>query len=265
VNPPAAISQTTELPPVLELEGVNAPGLEAGDRSRVEGVHWTVHSGEFHVVGGRPGSGRSALLAAAAGLSQITEGTRRQWGTRWEELNERESLALRRKIGLVFADGGRPFHQLNVAENVSLALRYHGETSDAEMERRVASVLAVTRLSDQAHLLAGRLGRQERPRLALARALAPQPEFLLLDDPTSGLDNREERWWLEFLAELHRGHAVLEGRPLTLAATTADLRPWMAEGRRYFWLENHRLQAAGDIHAARRLENPVLRDLLMER
>lgn len=251
--------------PVLELEAVNAPGLEAGDRARVEDVHWTVCAGEFHIVGGRPGSGRSALLAAAAGLSPISEGTGRLWGVAWQGLSEPESLALRKKVGLVFADGGRPFHQLNVMDNLALALRYHGDLSEPEMDTRLSTTLEATRLSDHAHLLAGRLGRQERPRLALARALALQPEFLLLDDPTSGLDNREERWWLDFLAELHRGHAALGGRPLTLAVTTGDLRPWMAEGRRYFWLENHRLHAAGDVHAARRSENPVLRDLLTGR
>lgn len=265
MNDRATNIEATEPPPVLELEGVNAPGLEAGDRTRVEAVHWTVRSGEFHVVGGRPGSGRSALLAAAAGLSQIQEGTGRLWGVCWQGLKERDSLALRRKVGLVFADGGRPFHQLNVMENLALALRYHGELTETEMETRVAHLLEVARLRDQAHVIAGRLGRQERPRLALARALALQPEFMLLDDPISGLDSREARWWLNFLAELHRGHAAMGGRPLTLAVTTADLRPWMAEGRHYFWLENHRLHAAGDVHQARCLENPVLRDLLAER
>ena len=248
--------------PVVELSQADVPGFGPSHTLLLKGVTWRIGAGEFHVVGGLPGTGKSALLAVAAGLLGAEGGEVRVFGQSLAGLSESALLAVRRRLGFVFADGGRLFHHLTVAENVSLPLRYHGDLEEAEAEAEIAEVMRSTGLVELGPLSTSRLGRHHRPRVALARALALRPEVLFLDSPLAGLDSRELRWWLEFVQALAEGHVLCGGRKMTLVVATHNLRPWLAPGRRFFWVQDGDFREAGDHDALRAAENPVLRELL---
>ncbi|MBK7338460.1 MAG: ATP-binding cassette domain-containing protein [Saprospirales bacterium] len=132
--------------------------------------------------------------------------------------------AHRLKLGVVF-DGGQLLSGMSVAENIALPLRYHRELSPDELAARVNDLLKQMDLATMADRTPGQIGRAWQQRAGLARAMALQPEVLLLDSPLTGLDVRHANWWLGFLDQLSHGHRWMNGRPMTLVVTADDFRP----------------------------------------
>ena len=147
---------------------VAVASAQSSGRRSVEGIDWRVNAGDYWVVGGLPGSGKSDLLATAAGLQRPLSGTHLLFGIDLTQLNESELLAERLRIGLVFENGGRLFSHLTVAENIALPLRYHRDCSDDEVQQRVKAILALTDLTDEAERLPAQTTRAGRQRAALA-------------------------------------------------------------------------------------------------
>jgi len=149
-----------------------------------------------------------------------------------------------------------------VAENVSLPLRYHQDLVCEETEHRVQAMLELTDLMEFANSTPGSLARNWQKRAGLARALMLQPEVLLLDDPLAGLDARHVAWWLQFLDQLSRGPAWLHGKPMTIVATTSDLRPWRGLAKRIACLIEKRLLVFRDWPELDQCRVAAVRDLL---
>lgn len=248
--------------PVLEMVGADVPGFEGEGPPLLRNVGWRVETGSFHIVAGPPASGKSALLAAAAGLLRLEKGAVRLFGESLHDMTESALIATRHKVGIVFADGGRVFHQMTVQENVSLPLRYHRDCGEAEVASAVAVLLESAGLREFAHVTPGRLGRGQRQRAALARALALGPELLILDNPLAALDPREARWWLDMVHGLWRGHPMGGGNPMTIIVAADDPRPWLEHGRLCVVADQGRLTEAGAAMEASDSANPVLRELL---
>lgn len=240
-------------PPVIEMRRVACGSLHDPSLRMVEEVDWTVAAGDFWAVGGLQGSGKSDFLFMTGGLAAPVAGTYRFFGEPmpiFEEHRVKERL----RLGFVF-DGGQLFNHLSIRDNVSLAVRYHGNLSRAEADPEVERMLALCELERWADLGPGGVSRNWHKRVALARALMLKPEVLLLDNPLAGLDLRHRRWWLRFLEALSAGHEWMNGHPATLVVTTDDLRPWENRARRFAVLKNRRfvnlgtwaeVQAAGD-------------------
>lgn len=226
----------TPTPPLLELCGVTLVASEDPGLVMLEDVNWSVAAGEYWVVGGLARSGKSQLLAVAAGLQRPRRGTCRLFGADTRPEPGARDVAWRRRVGFVF-DGGQLIHQLTLAENVALPLRYHQAEGDPDPAGRIEALVALTGLEPWATRYPAQVSRNWQQRFGLARALALGPELLLLDDPLSGLDPQDAGWWLETLAALATGHPLLGGRPLTLVVAANDLRPWRRSARQFAVLQ----------------------------
>ena len=248
-------------PPLLELKGVvlKAPRQKPADAQPID---WRVAAGDYWVIGGLPAAGKSELLGIAAGLQQPAQGQQYLFGQELGQMTEEDLLRARLRVGMVFADGGRLFNHLTLAENVALPLCYHRNCPLAELWEPVQAILELTGLSSLAHVTPGAAGRGWRQRAGLARALALKPELLLLDNPLAGLDPRQTRWWLDLLASLFAGHPLMESKKMTLVVATGDLRPWAEQGRQFALLHQHGLRPMGGPAELAMSAEPLLQDLL---
>jgi putative ABC transport system ATP-binding protein len=189
---------STTTPLSLDAVTLTLPSA-AGPVEILRGVSLTVEPGERVAVVGPSGSGKSSLIAVAAGLEQPTSGTVRLFGQELGRLSEDGRAKLRRgKVSLVF----QSFHLLpnmTAEENVSAPLEIAGRSAAAKMAREWLDRVGLSeRLRHYPHQLSG--GEQQR--VALARALAIQPELLFADEPTGNLDAANAAGVAELMFEL---------------------------------------------------------------
>src|SRR2546426_10429261 len=139
------------------------------------------------VMGGS-GSGKTVLLRLVAGLIKPDRGRVRLLGLDATPLREEALLPLRRRMGFVF-QGAALFDSLTVYENVAYPLREHTSLGEAEIRERVVRNLSLVGLgSEVLGLLPAELSGGMKKRVGIARALSVEPEVLLFDEPTAGLD-----------------------------------------------------------------------------
>jgi len=246
----------------LEMRGVSVASLKNPAVTLATGVNWTVSAGEFWVVGAPQHSGKTDFLMTAGGIMSPAGGEYLFLGERmpiFEELR----MAHRLKLGFVF-DGGQLLGHLTVAENIALPMQYHDRLPTGKIESRVRELLEAMELTPWANSTPVNVGRSWRQRAGLARALALQPEVLLLDSPLTGLDGRHTWWWLGMLDELSRGHRIAGSQPMTLVVTADDLRPWRRHAGRVACLADGRLSVLGDWPAAEQSTITSVRELLRD-
>ncbi|HYG23710.1 MAG TPA: ATP-binding cassette domain-containing protein [Verrucomicrobiae bacterium] len=236
------VSAATSVP-VLEMRGVAVGALRDPDAVMISDVNWSVNRGEFWVVGGLQGSGKTDLALLAAGLMPPLSGTYR-FNNEPMPMFDENRLAERLKLGLVF-DGGQLLNHLTVSENIALPLRYHRDLSPAESRDEVRRLLDLMDLSAFADNTPGAIGRTWQQRVGLARTLILRPEVVIMDNPLGGLDLRHRSWWLNFLGELAAGPAWYGSTPMTLLVTTDDLRIWRNRGHQFAIIKDKRLEVLG--------------------
>jgi ABC-type transporter Mla maintaining outer membrane lipid asymmetry ATPase subunit MlaF len=245
------------------MQDVAVASARAPEVIVLSGINWRVHAGEYWAVGGLPGSGKAEFLAVTAGLQQPARGTHRLFGHDLTRLTEAEQLRERLRVGLVFDSGGRLFSHLTLAENVALPLCYHRNWTAPQALREVQSLLELTGLAPLAERRPAEVSHSWRQRTGLARALAMRPELLLMENPLAGLELRHQQWWLNFLAELARGHAFVDHRPMTLIVATHELQHWAEQARQFALLDDRRWLLLGDRSRLAGCREPVLRELLV--
>jgi ABC-type transporter Mla maintaining outer membrane lipid asymmetry ATPase subunit MlaF len=250
----------TFFPPVIELRGADIGALRDAALTVAGDVNWSVRPGEFWVVAGQQQSGKSDLLMNAAGLVAPVRGSCRIFGCETGAFGEAQ-LAERLRVGLVFA-GGKLFNHLTVAENVALPLRYQKNLTAAEAAETVGALLELVELTPFADSTPVNLAVNWRQRTALARALALQPELLLLDNPLAGLGVRHRQWLQQFLDRLWRGHEWFGGRPLTLVVATEDLRPWQDAQRKFALLHEKKFIPLGSWAEIENMEHAAIQELM---
>ncbi len=158
-----------------------------GTNHVLTGVGLEVRRGETIVVLGGSGSGKSVLLKHINGLLRPDAGDVTVLGCHVSELPESELVGVRRRVSYIFQNAAL-FDSLSVGENVAFPLREHLPIEEDEIERRVEALLDRVGLSDTQGLAPAELSGGMRKRVALARGLALEPEVILYDEPTAGLD-----------------------------------------------------------------------------
>ena len=189
MNVPGSSATVAEMEPrtqelVAEFERVT---LRFGDEVALRDVSFQLERGETKIVLGAAGSGKSVLLKLTMGLLRADEGQIRVLGTEITHQNEEALFELRRNIGMVFQEGAL-FDSLTVGENVGYVFDRMKEVSAEEVERRVREALEFVELGHTYDQFPSQLSGGMRRRVAIARALVGQPDLVLYDSPTAGLD-----------------------------------------------------------------------------
>ena len=171
--------------PAIELRQVHKA---FGHQTVLNGVDLAVRRRETVAVLGRSGAGKSVLLKIIVGLQQPDAGTIQIHGQATSGLTPDQMDDLRLKIGYLFQEGAL-YDSLSIEENVAFPLRHHRDRlSDADLQKRVRELLAVVGMEQDAAKRPAEISGGMKKRVGLARALALEPDILLFDEPTAGLD-----------------------------------------------------------------------------
>jgi phospholipid/cholesterol/gamma-HCH transport system ATP-binding protein len=201
----------------------------------LEGISFALAKGETLVVMGGSGSGKTVLLRTIAGLLRPDAGQIRVFDQNIEGLTEEELLPIRRRLGYVF-QGAALFDSLSVYENVAYPLREHMRLPEAEIRRRVVHFLSLVGLNDTILAqLPSELSGGMRKRVGIARALVGEPEVMLYDEPTAGLDPTNSKLVAELIVQMRESgvcdSSIVVTHALELARTVADRVAVLIKGR----------------------------------
>ena len=170
---------TSDAPVAVELDGVRK---RYGETTAVDGVDLAVREGEFFTLVGPSGCGKTTLLRLVAGFESPTAGT-----VRFDDADVSGVPPENRDVGVVFQNYAL-FPHMTVGENVAYGLNFTDPPGGISREERVRELLELVDLAGTADRDPDSLSGGQRQRVAMARALAPGPDVLLLDEPMSALD-----------------------------------------------------------------------------
>lgn len=167
------------------------------------GVDLEIEAGEFTAIVGPSGSGKTTLLNAMGGLDRPTEGSIEIAGVDISTLSEGKLIEFRRNnIGFVF-QAYNLIPVLTAKENVEFVMLLQG-CKKAEMDSRTKELLESVGLGDKLNNRPSQLSGGQQQRVAVARALAPKPQFVLADEPTANLDSKSTANLLDIMARLNK-------------------------------------------------------------
>jgi len=219
-----------------------------GDKHVLKDVSVDIPEGETIAIIGRSGSGKSVLMKHLIGLMQPDSGTITVDGIDINAISYAELRKVRRHFGVLF-QGGALFDSMNSFENVAFPLRTFTDMSDADIAKVVKECLAMVELEDVGAKLPSELSGGMQKRVALARAVALQPRYIIYDEPTSGLDpetsntidelirNLADRLNVTSIVVTHDMHSVLN---------IADRAAFIYEGRMHWTGTIHELHHSDD-------------------
>lgn len=241
---------------VIDVSNVS---ISLGGRPVHRGLSLSVARGEVIALIGGSGSGKSVLLREIIGLMKPESGSITIFGRSvWNSSAEQMSL-LRRRFGVLFQDGAL-FSSLSVEDNVATPLFEHTELPRVTCRQLARLKLAMVGLPpDAARKRPSELSGGMRKRVALARALALDPELLFLDEPTSGLDPISGRAF-DALIRL-----LADSLGLTVFLVTHDLDTLFSIIDRVIVLSDGRVLGSGTVAELKHIDDPWLREYFAAR
>jgi len=199
----------------------------------VDGVSLSFEKGDFAVIVGPSGSGKTTLLNLIGGLDQPTSGEIIVAGHRLSELKPSELIDFRMEhVGFVFQSYNL-IPVLTAEENVGFIMNLQKWPKE-KRKARTDEMLQSVGLSDRHKSRPSQLSGGQQQRVAVARALAPRPEFILADEPTANLDSKSAETLLDIMEKLNREEEM------TFIFSTHDIRV-MKRARRVITLEDGRV------------------------
>jgi phospholipid/cholesterol/gamma-HCH transport system ATP-binding protein len=223
-----------------------------GANQILNGVSFRIEKGESVVIIGRSGGGKSVLLKHLIGLIKPDSGQVLIQGQDIACLDERQMLPVRHNFGMVF-QGAALFDSMTVAENVAFAFRRDRSLSSAEISKRVAEVLDMVDLPGTEQKKPAELSGGMRKRVGLARAIIYQPQIVLYDEPTTGLDPIVSDSIDKLMMRVHNRLGV------TTVVVTHDMRSARRVGQRVMLLHDKKIYASGEPDEFFGSQDPIVR------
>ncbi len=242
----------------------------------LDNVSFSVAPGETRILLGPAGVGKSVLLKLVNGLLRPDEGSISLFGNEISQMPEQQLFPLRTRVGMVFQEGAL-FDSLSVRDNVAYQL-IQERVADEEIDQRVRAALRFVELEETISLFPASLSGGMRRRVAIARAFIRQPELLLYDSPTGGLDPLTSTNIIELIVkerDVSRTPSLLVTHRLQDAFLLCNHRFDEAAGRMvpmpkgqtdpgttFLMLEEGRLIFDGSLHELVKSKNPFVREFL---
>ncbi|HEX9689105.1 MAG TPA: ABC transporter ATP-binding protein [Thermoanaerobaculia bacterium] len=222
-------------------------------REVLAGVSLKIRKGEVLCVLGPSGTGKSVTIRHINGLERPDKGDVRVFGESVVGLTEEQLSPVRRRVAMLF-QGGALFDSMNVEQNVAFPLREHTKKSPREISELVAEKLLMVGLPGTQRKMPSELSGGMRKRVALARSIALEPEIIMYDEPTTGLDPLTSEKIAQLIADLNVRLKI------TSIAVTHDIVASRTIADRIAFLHQGRFQFIGTFDEAARGGHPVLQE-----
>jgi phospholipid/cholesterol/gamma-HCH transport system ATP-binding protein len=223
------------------------------NREVLAGVNLQILRGEVLCILGPSGTGKSVALRHINGLTKPDDGDVVVFGQSIVPLSEEEMAPVRRRVAMLF-QGGALFDSMNVEQNIAFPVREHGTTPEEKIPELVAEKLQMVGLPGTQRKMTSELSGGMRKRVALARSIALEPEIILYDEPTTGLDPLTSEKIAQLIVDINvrmQTTSVVVTHDIVTARTVADRVAFLHQGR---------FQFLGTFEEASRVGHPVLQD-----
>lgn len=226
-----------------------------GDKEILRGMTLLVRKGEVLVILGGSGTGKTVCLKHIVGLLAPDKGRVFVNGTNITNYDENQFLSIRKRVGFLF-QGGALFDSMSVFDNVAFPLREHTNYNSETIHQKVHEKLKLVGLETTANLMPSSLSGGMRKRVALARAIILEPEALLYDEPTTGLDPITTKWVTKLMRNVH------EQLNITSIIVTHNIQSAMAVADRIAFLYRGRIKFVGTPDEIRECDDPIVNEFL---
>ncbi len=230
--------------------------LKLEDRMILNNVSLEILKGSISVILGPSGAGKSSILKMILGLWKPLQGNVLINGKNVAGLSEEDTLPIRQKMGMVF-QGNALFDSLSVRENVGYFLYEQNKFTKAEIEEKISNALSFVNLLGTDDLYPDQLSGGMKKRVAIARAIVFEPEIILFDEPTTGLDPINSKSILKLIKKLKQ-------RGSTSVVVTHILNDALSIGDKLTLLSGGRIIESGAINEMLNSKNEFVRDFFYE-
>jgi phospholipid/cholesterol/gamma-HCH transport system ATP-binding protein len=246
-------SENTRSESIIEVRSLTK---RFGSKLVLDSISLSIEKGKTTVVIGPSGCGKTVLIKHFIVLVRPSEGEVHFEGRRIDHLSERELSTVRTRFGYLFQEGAL-FDSMTVAENIMFPVQQHSRVrSRQEIEEVVKAKLSMVGLEGFQNYYPANLSGGQRKRVALARAIALNPEVILYDEPTTGLDPIRSDIINELILKLERELGV------TTVAVTHDMKSAYKVADRIIMLHNGKVIADGNADYIRNHPHPVVQQFI---
>jgi phospholipid/cholesterol/gamma-HCH transport system ATP-binding protein len=240
--------------PHIEVRGLS---MAYGEFVVQRDLNFTVNKGDIFVIMGGNGCGKTTLMRAFIGLQRPAAGTVLYDGEDFWQVEQEEQERLKRRLGIMF-QGGALWSSMTLAENVALPLTEYTSLAAGRINEIVSYKLALVGLAGFEEFYPSELSGGMKKRAGLARAMALDPDILVIDEPSSGLDPLTARRLDDLIVELR------DSLGTTIVVITHELASILGIGNNSVFLdaETHTMIATGDPRVAVQSGDPKVRHFL---
>ncbi len=238
---------------MIELSHVN---LEFAGKVILSDISLSIKKGEVAIILGPSGAGKSSILKIILGLWQPDSGKVLIDGKNIAGLSENDIMPVRRRMGIVF-QANALFDSLNVENNVAFFLREHSKLNSKEIKSKVSEILSFVNLKGTEKIYPDQLSGGMKKRVAIARALSFDPEIILYDEPTTGLDPINSKSILDLIKRVSE-------RGATSVIVTHILHDAVSIGDTLTVINEGSIVQAGTVHDMLNSDNKFVNDFFYE-